>query len=515
MALAKSPPYLFVMLAQNSSRLVAPDSINTASTLQGSFESGWLGLTSLLAVILAVNFGIYLLDPSPKFMLGDSASYLATALTRWIPEDRSFTYGFLLRLLAVRTHSLMPVVLFQTAIGSIAAWILSFCLIRYFRVRFWVAGLWGLACTIEPLQLISNRFVLTEAVSTFLFALYVAGALQYIKSGRLVVLSLLQILSILMISIRMSFLPLMLASSVLLPILGPAAQVLWRMLWERLTRKTSIKLDRERSALRLIGTHLLVVVLLSQLCLYGYRRWNGALTHRAPLYLHDNGLFLMAFWTPIIQRDDFPVPALRGAIFDGLKFDLRDRTLRNAECFAPDGVVRRLVAAADKRYDASVLAKKTALNAAMRDPAGLIKLSAVTWLDFFNTRYLTSNEESDEGLNHPIDQAFTDEVLTHFNQRYDGSHLHTLTQRWHHAATAWYQFLAVAPIVLLLLAILANREYLFEWIYMGLGVWLFTAQAIVLSAGPCARHLTADAWLVILMLGAMTSNFGKRRLRPR
>jgi hypothetical protein len=278
-----------------------------------------------------------------------------------------------------------------------------------------------------------------------------------------------------------------------------------------------MKLDREASAARLIAIHLLIAVLLSQLCLYGYRKWNGNLTHRAPVYLHDDGLFLMALWAPVIHPDDFPIPALRGAIFSGLKYDLQDRTLRNVQCFAPDGIVRRLVAAADnpKRYDASALAKRTALNAAMRDPAGLSKLFAVTWLDFFNTRYLTSSEELDEGLNHPVDQAFRDELLTHFNVQYDGSHLHTLTQRWHHAAIAWYQFLVLAPIVLFLLAILASREYIFEWIYMGFGVCLFTGQTIVLSAGPCARHLTADAWLVILMLGAMTSNLPEGRFRFR
>jgi hypothetical protein len=151
----------------------------------------------------------------------------------------------------------------------------------------------------------------------------------------------------------------------------------------------------------------------------------------------------------------------------------------------------------------------------MRDPAGLVKLSVVTWLDYFDTRYLTMNEESDEGLNNPPDQAFKDELLTHFNERYEESRLRTLTQRWHHAATPWYQFLVLAPIVLLVLAILASREFSAEWIYMGFGVCVFTSQAAVLSAGPCARHLTADAWLVLLMLGALTSNLGIARLRRR
>ena len=493
-----------------------PASTNAVSTFQEKLERGWLGLAGLLAVILAVKFTIYLLDPRPKFLLGDSGSYLWTALTDWIPEDRSFTYGFLLNRLAVRTHSLTPVVLFQTCISGLSAWILSFCLLRYFRVRFWLAVLWGLACSVEPLQLISERFVLTEAVSTFLFVLYVAGALEYIRSGRLIVLALLQIISVPLISFRMSFLPWMLVSSVLLPLLGPATRTVWRTLWKKLTRAPFIRLGRNVSAWKVIGVHLLIAVLLSQLCLYRYRKWNGKLTHRAPVYIHDDGLFLMSFWAPIIKPDDFPIPALRGAIFDHLKFDLRDPKARNIQRFAPEGVVPRLVAAVDRsnqHYDASALAKRTAINAAKRDPVGLLKLSATTWLEFFDTEYLKSSAELDEGLHHSVPQEFRDEVLTQFHERYDGSHLDTLTQRWHLAATAWYQFLVLAPAILSLLMIFAGREYLAEWIYLGLAVWLFTAQTVVLAALTVVRYLTPDAWLVLLILGAITPGIGQRVLR--
>lgn len=101
-------------------------------------------------------------------------------------------------------------------------------------------------------------------------------------------------------------------------------------------------------------------------------------------------------------------------------------------------------------------------------------------------------------MNHPVDQGFRDELLTHFNERYEDSHLHTLTQRWQHAAIAWYQFLVLAPIVLFPLAIFASREYLFEWIYMEFGVLLIYGAGHRLECGtvrttPHGRRLASDS----------------------
>ena len=62
-----------------------------------------------------------MLDPSPKFYMGDSRSYIATAVTGWIPPDRSFFYGYVIRWLAVWTSSLTPLLIFQTLVGAMTA----------------------------------------------------------------------------------------------------------------------------------------------------------------------------------------------------------------------------------------------------------------------------------------------------------------------------------------------------------------------------------------------------------
>ena len=48
---------------------------------------------------------------------------------------------------------------------------------------------------------------MTEAVSTFLFAVYVVLGLAYLKRGSLLVLAVAQIVSVALISIRLSYPP--------------------------------------------------------------------------------------------------------------------------------------------------------------------------------------------------------------------------------------------------------------------------------------------------------------------
>jgi hypothetical protein len=480
-------------------------------------QGNWIDFGGLLIALLAVKFTLYLLDPRPKFLLGDSASYLYTAMSGWIPEDRSFTYGFLLRVLALWPHSFTPVVLFQACISGIAAWIVSLSLVRYFKAGFWIAALCGFLCAIEPLQLISERFILTEAVSTFLFATYVIVALEYLKSGRLVLLAAAQVIAVPLISIRISFLPLVLVNSALLPLLGPQAKALWIRLWKRLPNKLEGKFSSDSGLAKKVAVHLLIAFVLSQVCLYGYRRANGALSKRPPAYTYNEGVFLLCFWAPLVHPGDFPIPEWRSAVFSNLHYDLRNPAFRNIQCFAPDGLLGRISDATTLRLGHSdgvfvnKLAKKTALRAVKHNPIGLLKLSAHTYAEFFDTSYLQSTAEIDEGLHNPGTPELHQELLTNFREHYDGQHLDSLTLRWHFAAIHWYQFLMLVPFLFTLMAFFAVREYTTQWIYFGVAIWGFTAQSTVVTVQPTVRYLTAAAWLSFLILGAVTVGVVRNR----
>lgn len=477
----------------------------------------WVPLLYLFLAVLAVKGVFFALDPNPKFMLGDSASYLWTAISGWIPYDRSFAYGFLLGPMAVWPGSLTVMVVAQTCLGAIAAWIAGFCLIRYFNARLWIAAPVALLCAAEPLQLLSERMVMTEAVSTFLFAVYVALGLGYLKRGSLLVLGLAQIVSVALISIRLSYLPIVVANSVLLPLLGSEARPMWTGVWQRLRKAPKVDgAARPAWNARWFAIHLAISVVLSQGLLYGYRVKNSELTGFPPAYLYTDGPFLLGDWAPIVEPIDVSDPALRKKIFGPLKVPLKMRSMRDAHHFAPGGL-RSTIEAATRRWDGSVdvvrankLAKEIAIHAAERDPLGLIKLSAETFEDYFNKPYFLSSIRLSEGGHQKVPKEFSDEIWKYFHARYQQLEPGSLTQRWHSAAVPWYLFLLFVPLIFTCLALMAQSTYAPQWIFFAVMAWAVVLQAAALSAGPTERYLMPLAWLVFPMMGAVaTSCFGR------
>src|SRR5205807_8766 len=138
----------------------------------------------------------------------------------WIPPDRSFLYGWLIRLFALSTHSLLSLLVAQTLAGAASALLCAFILRRFFAARPAIAALFAILCAIEPLQLLFERYVMTESFSLLAFALYVSAALAYLQRPLLRLLLLVQLAAVLVISFRVSFLPISQAATLLLPLLA-------------------------------------------------------------------------------------------------------------------------------------------------------------------------------------------------------------------------------------------------------------------------------------------------------
>ena len=180
----------------------------------------------LLALVIAATLkGLLLLvDAHPMLYLGDSASYLRTALTGWIPGDRSFTYGFFLRLAAVWPQSLSSLVIVQTLAGVVSSLGLAFILIRFFKVRSWLALVFVGLSAVDPTQLLFERHVMTETLCLLLLAATVTMLLLYLERPGLSRLVGYQLLALGLISMRIGWLPFVTLASVLVPTAG----VLWR-----------------------------------------------------------------------------------------------------------------------------------------------------------------------------------------------------------------------------------------------------------------------------------------------
>src|SRR4051794_21091348 len=156
-----------------------PDSVETKTSDHGGVRPFHTAAFARMCLLVsACKLALYIADPYPSFHFGDSGAYLATALLKWIPPDRSFTYGFLLRPLVLGSHSLTSVLKLQIVGSGVASVILGMLLLCYFRAKPGIAVTFAGICAIEPLQLMAERFVMTETVATFGFAVYLWTALS-------------------------------------------------------------------------------------------------------------------------------------------------------------------------------------------------------------------------------------------------------------------------------------------------------------------------------------------------
>ena len=129
----------------------------------------------MFLIMIVMQSFLLRLDHHPMFFFWDSASYIWTAVSGWLPSDRSFVYGYFIRLVSVTTRSLQTLVIVQTLLAVSISLVSAHLLIRYFAMHHWIA--FGTSCvmTLEPLQLLYTRYVMTETLALFLFVYPVNG----------------------------------------------------------------------------------------------------------------------------------------------------------------------------------------------------------------------------------------------------------------------------------------------------------------------------------------------------
>src|SRR5690242_9907304 len=119
-----------------------------APSQRGRDRAWWI----FVLAIVALKLVLLAADPVPKFYLGDSRSYWWTALTGWIPEDRSYFYGYVIRWVALSLSSFTPLLVLQTLAGSLVAIVLAWICLEIFQLPRWFAFLFGVLCAVDPLQ---------------------------------------------------------------------------------------------------------------------------------------------------------------------------------------------------------------------------------------------------------------------------------------------------------------------------------------------------------------------------
>jgi hypothetical protein len=447
----------------------------------------WRRFWRVFAVAMAANTVLLIIDHKPLFILGDSMVYVGSAFTSGGPGDRSFAYGhYLVRPLLWMFRSLDAVVVAQAVMSSCTAAMLAAILDLGLGVRRWIAIAAAVAYIAEPLALLYQRMMMTEAPALFFLALFLLLGIVYLRRPRLWLLCGLAAVSVACVAFRVSLLPVLLVSIVILPPLAVLRQ--WKP---------------PRAMLARCATHLLFSLGLT-ISLHGwYQHLFHNMTGQPPAYNSADGFFLLAAWAPLVTRADFPDPALFDRILPTLGSPLADRFARPGHRFSPDGLIARLIESQqnDDRA-ANALAKRITVHAALRDPVGVLLLGWHTYLDFWDQQVMTRVLQVDEGL-FEADTPMIELFRSRYHEDISGRHLDpTFVKWWHGRAMIWYRVVLLTPLVWLAALILRPRCWR-AILLLGLSATGLLLVDTLLVTEPVVRYLHSIAWLTILFCGAI------------
>ena len=241
----------------------------------------WRETAILAAALCALKLALLGVDPTVRYFLGDSASYLHSALTGWIPPDRSFLYGWILRVSAVATHQIMAVTLLQSLFG-VATACLVFAIARcdLGLGRRASAGL-ALLLAIEPAQLFYERMLMAESAGTLCLIAMIAAGLAWLRRPHWLWPGLWALAGILAVALRMSLLPVVLGFALLPPLVAWLA-------------------GHPAAPRRRLAAHLALAALATLCAHKAYQHLYGRLAPSRPDYIADSGYFRLGLVAPLV-----------------------------------------------------------------------------------------------------------------------------------------------------------------------------------------------------------------------
>ncbi|MGC2331352.1 MAG: hypothetical protein WA581_07860, partial [Candidatus Acidiferrales bacterium] len=327
----------------------------------------WTERQALLAVALSlvVIKSIQFARDSQALFFSDSGSYMMNALGLGFSAFRSYVYGDMIHVFALPFHSLRAIVAMQIIMAGCTAWLLAFALVRFLAVRPWIAMLAAVVFAFDPVQIVHEHMVMTETVALLAMAVYLVTTLEYIRTKSVHWLVILAFVGILLVSLRTVYLPVVLVTAVIVPVVACVAF--------------------PPARLRILAFALVVSCLSTMVFHVGYRKLTGRLARREPIYTENSGSFLLVTTIPILEPGDARDARISDAIVAQSKsrFPL-GREHRWVQLWSTDGLVARIKMIFDN--DGRVVDQATrsvALAAIRRDPLGYVGIGVQNWLDYW------------------------------------------------------------------------------------------------------------------------------------
>ena len=449
--------------------------------------SYWLWL---LLSLLALKFLLFYLDSDVGFFLGDSATYLYTALEHWIPRDRSWTFGFFVDIAMGPERSLERLVVIQILISVVTCALLALVLINFLRCSPGIAAAAALLCAVEPVQLLFERYVMAETLSLLVFALFLISTLFYLRRGQLPWLCVAAFLAVLAASLRTAYLPVVSGVSALAilyyalfsvgqdPDDSQAASQWWRKL------------------VTLVAHAGVFVVLFS----------HGVALERAVVKEENHTpYFLLASWSPLLADDYFSKDPELQWLFKDLPCALGNPFDRAGQMWVDDCLMDRIEkhvhgSRKEKVEFVTDLVHKIALH----NPLGVLERAWSIWLEPWNDARFSTLLRIDRGREPPTPDTFVKLMHDYFDWDVRYWHLRTsLTKDWYDYNIWWYRILSLTPLLLILWWLATRRSLNPYSLIIAAASSSLLALIMVTAATTSMRFFHAIAWLSIIGLASI------------
>ena len=434
-----------------------------------------------MAACLVAKLYVLLLDDRVRLFMGDSATYLWSAVALHVPPDRSFTYPLLIRLTAGATGSITTLLWVQSLCGVVTSMMVYGLLRGSFSVRPWIAAVAALLIALDPSQLFYERMVMTESISTCVLIASLCAAFAYVRCRQTRYLVLCILSGVLLASLRVGLVPFALA-------LGPVAVLL-----------------ANRSSVRACARPFLLTIVATWACHAAYQHAYGRITHSHPGYIRDGGFFRLGLVAPLVTAASFDGTGLDASLLDDVKIPLQDPHLREAQIWQPGGLIDVLKRRGGPR--AYRIAARLASNAVESDPVGLARLGVQTLREYFNADYYRARLKSDLGNDRVPDAVARELLSTHFNYDIAGvAQPPSLVYRYFENSSAWLVgcLFSLMPLSMLVVAA-CRRRCAREGVLLGLVGTGLVAGQILCSHIISFRYLHPFPVIEIVCLGIVAN----------
>jgi hypothetical protein len=434
-----------------------------------------------VAACLIAKVSVLLFDDRVRLFLGDSATYLWSAVALNVPPDRSFTYPLLIRLTAGASGSIVTLLWVQSLCGVATSVMVCGLLRRSFLVRPCIAAAAAVLVALDPAQLFYERMVMTESVSTCVLVASLCAAFAFVRCRRVRYLVLCILLGVILASLRVGLVPFALA-------LGPAAVLL-----------------ASHTSIRTCARTLLLAIIATWACHSAYQHMYGRVMHSHPGYIRDGGFFRLGLVAPLVTSASFDGTGLDAALLDDVKIPLDDPHLREAQIWQPGGLIDVLKRRGGPR--AYRIAARLASNAIANDPVGVVRLGLQTLREYFNADYYHARLVNDLGGDRLPDANTRELLKTHFDYDVTGvAQTPSPVYRYFENASAWLVccLFSLMPLSMLVIAA-CRRRCSREGLLLGLvGIGLVIGQ-VLCSHIISFRYLHPFPVIEIMCLGIVVN----------